>query len=588
MTLRTKFLLALLLISAGLTTASLVVVRRAVTQHIRAQISEDLQNSVATFENVNRERETSLARSAELMADLPIVRALMTTRHAATIQDASAELWKVSGSDLMALSDAEGKAMAVQSSSPAISREEAQAKLAGSARASNAVQWWLCGTRLFEVAIRPIYLGDSQSRNLLGFIAVGSEVNDQVTRELSQVAASEVAFRAGDNLIRSTLRPVQERELDAQHVSLVRGSPHEIALDNERFLVKDMQLAGSPANVNLTVLKSLDQSQAFLKGLDHLLVGLGLLALVVGAALVWIISRTITRPLRSLVDGVRALAQSDFDYPLASGCSGRDEVAELTTAFSRMRADLQKSQRALLESEQLATIGRMASSISHDLRHLLSAIISNAEFLVDSRRPNAERDELYEEIRIAVNQMNDLIESLLEFSRTRESLRLDTSRPEDAIRGSLRSIRLRPEFRNIHIDVISSTSTEGLYDNKKLERVFHNLLLNACEAVDSHSGGVKVEICDIAGAVEIRVIDNGRGIPEPVRDKVFEPFFTEGKANGIGLGLTVAQKIIQDHGGDLQIESSSAAGTVLLVTLPICGAKEPNLDPRRSSTTSVV
>ena len=89
MSLRAKFLLALLLISGGLTTASLVVVRRVVTNHVRSQIVQDLQNSFATFQNVQRQRESTLAHSADLMADLPIVRALMTTQHRATIQDAS-------------------------------------------------------------------------------------------------------------------------------------------------------------------------------------------------------------------------------------------------------------------------------------------------------------------------------------------------------------------------------------------------------------------------------------------------------------------------------------------------------------------
>src|ERR1044071_10129724 len=87
-----------------------------------------------------------------------------------------------------------------------------------------------------------------------------------------------------------------------------------------------------------------------------------------------------------------------------------------------MRQSLQKIQQNLIESERLATIGRMASSISHDLRHSLAAIVANAEFLCESRLPADQREELYQEIRAAVNQMTDLIDSLLEFSRTRESL----------------------------------------------------------------------------------------------------------------------------------------------------------------------
>lgn len=573
MTLRAKFLLALLLVSAGLTVASLVVVRRVVAQHVRTQIVQDVRNSVATFENVQRQREANLARSARLMADLPIVRALMTTRHAATIQDASTELWQTAGSDVLVLADAAGKVMAVQSSSADLARTDVQERLSDSLSRPDTASWWLCGKHLFEVAARPIYLGESDPNHVLGFLAVGSEIDDKVTRELSAVAASEVRFRVGDKLVRSTLSSAQEAAMVSRYSgALPAGKAEEIQLDNEKFLAEDVQLSAAPDDVRLTVLKSLDQSSHFLTHLDRLVLELGILALLMGAGLVWIISRTITQPLRSLVAGVRALGKSDFNYPLAR--RGRDEVAELTMAFERMRAHLQKSQRELLDSERLATIGRMASSISHDLRHLLSAIVSNSEFLIDPRRPNSEREELYEEIRTAVNQMNDLIDSLLEFSRTRESLRLQSSHPEEAIAAAIHNIRLRPEFRNIGIEMNSPGTSAGAYDVKKLERVFHNLLLNSCEAIFPKSGGVHIDLRENGSEIEIRIADDGRGVPEHLKQQIFEPFFTEGKANGTGLGLTIAQKIVQDHGGNLRVESTSPGGTVFLVTLPLLGPAE--------------
>jgi len=170
--LRAKFLLALLLISGGLTTASLVVVRRVVTKHIREQIVQDLQNSFATFQNVQRQRESALAHSADLMADLPIVRALMTTQHAATIQDASVGLWRTSGSDLLMLADASGKVMALQTSSIDVPLVEAQQQLSQSMPPGIPTLWWSCGNHLFEVAVRPIYLGPKEVNRLVSFLAI--------------------------------------------------------------------------------------------------------------------------------------------------------------------------------------------------------------------------------------------------------------------------------------------------------------------------------------------------------------------------------------------------------------------------------
>ena len=148
--------------------------------------------------------------------------------------------------------------------------------------------------------------------------------------------------------------------------------------------------------MQLSVLKSLDQATAFLGHLNRLLIALGLVAVVVGSCMVFIFSHTLTRPLGTLVEGVRALGKGDYEYPLAA--RGSDEVAEVTASFVRMRAGLQETQRKLIESERLATIGRMASSISHDLRHSLAAVMANAEFLSDNNRSKAEREELYHEV----------------------------------------------------------------------------------------------------------------------------------------------------------------------------------------------
>jgi signal transduction histidine kinase len=217
----------------------------------------------------------------------------------------------------------------------------------------------------------------------------------------------------------------------------------------------------------------------------------------------------------------------------------------------------------------------MASSISHDLRHHLSAVVANAEFLSDDRRKARERDELYSEIRFAVHQMTDLIESLLEFSRTRASLNLEHGAPEDAIRAAIQSVHMRPEFRDINIQFHGESATEGNYDLKKLERVFQNLLINSCEALPTTSGSIHINTRETENQLEIRVRDNGRGVPDSIKSRIFDPFITQGKANGTGLGLTIAHKILQDHGGDLRLESSSPGSTLFLVVLPISRSAEP-------------
>ena len=579
---RTKFLLSMLLISAGLTSTSLLLVRHSVQKQIRREIFADLRNSVSTFQNFQRERELTLTHSAELLADLPNLRALMTTQHEATIQDASSGLWRLAGSDLFLLADRTGRVVALHTASPGLTREMAQQSLAGTLSDESSGHWWFGGQHLYEVFLRPIYFGPAEENRLLGFLAIGYEIDDRLTSQVGRIAASQVAFYYGNAVVKTTLTPVQEPELDRQRVlqpAAEDSGPEEIQLGEERFLTTSLELSGGKnPSVRLVVLKSYDQATAFLDSLNRLLLALGLAAVLGGSALVFFISHTFTRPLGNLVEGVRALEKGDFNYALDA--HGGDEVAEVTRAFNRMRDSLRKTQQELLEAERLATIGRMASSISHDLRHSLAAIVANAEFLCESRLSSDQREELYQEVRVAVNQMTDLIDSLLEFSRTRESLRPAHGNVRDSVERVVAAIRSHPEFHPIRVTTSQAGNSSGWFDPRKLERALYNLLLNSCEAVVPEGGRIHVGLTEVQGGIEVRVSDNGRGIPEVIRGQLFEPFISHGKENGTGLGLTVVQKIVQDHGGDVIVEKTSAEGTVFRLLLPLTSPSEPGPEPK--------
>jgi signal transduction histidine kinase len=133
----------------------------------------------------------------------------------------------------------------------------------------------------------------------------------------------------------------------------------------------------------------------------------------------------------------------------------------------------------------------------------------------------------------------------------------------------VQAVRTHPRFHSVRIAVRQEGNSTGWFDTKKLERVLYNLLLNACEASAGEDGQISVDLREVPGGLQIRVSDNGRGIPESIRGKLFEPFISYGKENGTGLGLTVVQKIVQDHGGDVVVEKTSEEGTVFRITLPI-------------------
>jgi signal transduction histidine kinase len=583
--LRTKFLLSMVAVSAALTFTTLLVVRHTVQQEVRFDLQRDLENSVSAFRNFQKQREATLERSAALLAYLPNVRALMTTHDAATIQDASRNLWQLAGSDLLLLADSSGKVMALQAAPREITVREGQDFFPKIVAREETRHWWYVDGHLYEVFLQDIYFGPASEHQVLGYLLLGYEIDDRIARELSRVAASEVAFSYEGAIVRSTLKPVQESELLRVAPRTAAGGPpqgDQIRLGNERFLATavDLPTPGEPA-LSLWVLKSFDQATAFLSSLNELLLALGLTAVLTGSLLVFLISHTFTRPLDNLVAGVRALERGEFKYPLP--VRGGDEVAEVTGAFDRMRKSLQKTQRELLDAERLATIGRMASSISHDLRHSLAAVLANAEFLCESNLTPEQREDLYAEIGIAVNQMTDLIESLLEFSRTRESLRPSFGDVRSAVDRAVQGVKAHPEFQRIRIRIIGDGSTEGWFDFKKLERALLNLLLNACEAVPAESGKIQIGLQRKSENLEIRIEDNGPGIADAVRDRLFEPFVSHGKENGTGMGLTVVQKILQDHGGEVAVERTSASGTTFLVNIPLNPAEKSALIARHAT-----
>ena len=574
----------MLLITTGLTAVSLLVVRHSVQQHVREGIVQDLRNSVTTFQNFQHDREVMLTRSAELVADLPITRAIMTARDPATIQDASQGIWQLSGSDLLVLADRNGKIAALHTKSAGFTDAEAQHYFDLALAEEDSSHWWFGDHHLYQTFVQPVYFGSRTEGTLLGFLIIGYEIDDRLAREVSKVSASQVAFSYGDEIVATTLTPMQAQSVRGMSAGVAQNGSRELKVGRELFLATSLDLSSQIERpVRLTVLASYDQAAKFLGNLNRLLLLLGLTAVLIGSGLVYLISHTFTRPLANLVEGVRALEHGDFHHPLDP--RGSDEVAELTSAFDRMRSSLLKTQQALLESEQLATIGRMASSITHDLRHSLAAIVANSEFLCDGRLTGAQREELYQEVRIGVNQMTDLIDSLLEFARTRESLSPSYANIAESVHRAMQAVRLHPRHQGTLIEADDHGLGAAWFDPRKLERALYNLLLNACEAAPSSEGKVLVSVGRSGSSLTIAVSDNGPGIAEPIREKLFHPFVSYGKENGTGLGLTVVQKIVQDHGGEVLMERTADARTVFRITIPGYppGSAEEDQEPLAAS-----
>ena len=616
--LRTKFLLSLVAISAGLTVATLLIVRYSVQKQVRRAIRDDLDTSVNTYRSFELQREISLTHAAELVANLPLVRALMTTQDAATIQDASEGIWRLSGSDLLILAGRQGNVLGLRNRTSGLEPGAAQELLRRSLEKGEPRDWWYGGGQLYQVWIQTIYLGQSSDNSVLGYLALGHAIDTGAARDFSNIASSEVAFFSSSTAVATTLEPAQQADLVKQ---LWRSSepagetPDEVQLGSERYLAKTVRLSTGSPTVSLSVLKSFDKASAFVSELNRVLLALGLLTVVAGGGLAFFLSDTFTRPLAALVAGVRALEQGDFDHPLDS--RGGDEVAEVTGAFDRMRASVRKTQteqrqleERLRQAHKMEAVGRLAGGVAHDFNNLLTVIRGHGDLLLDRTPAENLLRHNVEQIQKAAGRASNMTRQLLAFSRM-QVLQPRILNLNDIVSDMAKML---PRLVGEHIDYVFAPASDlGTVkaDPGQIEQVILNLVVNARDAM-AGGGTLTVRtqnavITDVEAKkrppmipgryVLLSVSDTGHGMDAETKTHIFEPFFTTKEVGkGTGLGLATVYGVVKQSGGFIWVESAPGRGATFEIYLPhavataadLESAPKPAAVPRGSGTVLVV
>jgi signal transduction histidine kinase len=569
MRMRTLLLTPLLLIPILLTSASLLLLRHQTQRQMRESVAADLSHSTATYRNLAQLRRASLGREALLLAYQPSLRALMTTRDPRTIQDEGGTYAQLSGADLFALLSPSGTVNALYGEIARPSDGEMPAQLAevlGSVlRDGHATTYFFDGARLFEVAGQPIYFGSSSSGSVLGYVLIGTRITDAVAQQVSQTAGSEIAFAVGTKIVAGTL-DTQGLQILSPHGT----DPDTLELKGKHFLVDRVPLSTDVAlPIALVVLRSMEGFQRTQQRLDRIVLLIGLTASLAGVALAFWVARRLTQPLEGLAAGVAAVGAGDYQANLP--VSGSSEIRALSSAIKTMRAQIRETQTKLIASERLATIGQMASSVSHDLRHYLASVYANAEFLAASGLSHEERSDLLAEIQMSVQGTTDLIESLLLFTRTGRVLHLSSESVTYLAERAIHRVSQHPDALGVSIELTADGTAEASVDARKIERAIYNLLLNGCQAARQSAAPprVKINIHEEPETIQLEVSDSGPGVPASIRDRLFDPFFSANKENGIGIGLTLVATIAQEHGGAIRLQSGDGleVPTVFVFTL---------------------
>ncbi len=231
---------------------------------------------------------------------------------------------------------------------------------------------------------------------------------------------------------------------------------------------------------------------------------------------------------------------------------------------------LQEAQAQMRRSERLAALGQLTAGLAHELRNPMGTMKSSAELL--SRQVEKENEiarEMAGYISSEVDRTNAIIGRFLEFARPR-SLQVETARIEPLLDHVIEQVNREKKDSAATVTVEKDCAADVpalAFDAQLMERVFSNLIMNAAQA--SNPGGVvTVKTSRNGDGVEIAVIDHGTGIDPKNLESIFNPFFTT-KSDGVGLGLAIVSKIVDDHGGKITVESVPGEGTTFRVRLPL-------------------
>lgn len=286
----------------------------------------------------------------------------------------------------------------------------------------------------------------------------------------------------------------------------------------------------------------------------------------------------ITRPIETLVQGVRQYADGNLTHRIQ--IHQQDELMVLADEFNKMAESLEKNQRQLRRMERLAALSRFAALVSHEIRNPLNAMNINMQILrrliTQTNSPADSKIKYMNIISSEIERMNSIVSNFLAITRPPE-LTLIRSDIHQILEEVV--ITLEEQARRKGINVNRHYYQEallGLFDHNQLKQVFHNILLNAFEAMPD-GGTILIETSRPLSLksrhrspdrMVIKVIDSGIGIPKNKLAEIFEFYYTS-KKSGTGLGLAIARQIIEAHKGEIKVESIEKQGTTVIIELPL-------------------
>jgi signal transduction histidine kinase len=550
------------------------IVLSHITKTMSDSLDEEVQASFQAYTSLWKSRAELLSSVSSILSTLPEVRLAFGTGDQATIRDTAGELWAKISQDnaIFLVTDPRGKVIAslggaIPSSLP---KNMDVVRMAAAQFPKQVSGFFLQDGELYHISVTPVYVESAQGQSLINVLIAGYHMDAVVAQDLKkETGGSEFLFLTPGKVIASTLNPratgvaVKNLESPASRINdgVAQYAQFETPLED---------IAGKPVG-QLLILRSFEGFRSRIAGLYTNIFLLWLIAVSAGLILTYALARKIIEPVKQLDRAAAEVARQN--YAIEVTVTSEDEMGRLGRTFNNMCASIRHAREELIRQERISTIGRLSASIVHDLRNPLAAIYGGSEMLVDRELPAGHVKRLAANIYQASRRIQEMLQDLLDVSRGKNRP-MEMCRLREAASAACEALGPLAEGQQVKLILSIPPEIELPLDRGRLERAFVNLISNALEAMPG-GGEVRLSATVQDASVLVEVTDNGPGISPEILSRLFEPFVSAGKRNGLGLGLALSRQTVLDHGGDMWVESRPGEGARFCFRLPGAQIAQP-------------
>jgi len=561
-------------IMTGSVLISYLIFHKVIKETYTEQFIDEIKKSEYVLLNYLDSRYTLLKSGIDIMLSDPRFLASIAEGDPETAQNEISDFRNLVQADFLVITDTSGSVLATGGQINLIDlgiKDLRPSKFQRGYQESYRFQ----GTSAYQVLSTPIHFHSLYS---IGKLFAGFSLDKPLMNKFRHLTGSDISLLIDDKMINQKSENFASVFFDLSSKQEISGNVYKATFSGEEYLILKHELQESPM-LSLALYKSLDeQLEPAMSRITKYLVLLNALVLLISVITVYrFTSQHLTKTVNNLVSAADNIANEKLNDPILP--VHNDELGILATRFNEMRLTLLKNRERLaknqeerIQSERLSAIGKISAGIIHDFKSPMTVITMAVDTISQGVLSEDQVIDYCQKISDQVDRMVNMTKDILDFAHGQKSLNLNEVELISNLRDKIEYHREKFENKNIQLVCRYCDPLYISIDTHKIRRVIDNILTNAYEAL-SPGERVTIEVSQRDELIEIKISDNGPGIPESLLENIFQPFFTHGKSGGTGLGLAISQKIVEDHGGRLEVSSGEGIGTSFSLELPFSPMK---------------